>query len=181
MKLFVYNLLIVILAFGCKSPEAREPISTASGSFIKESAERNIQLNKQQEAAFKDLMATMPETDFIASPNGFWYYYNNKIETDTITAKFGDLINYNYDIKDINGNMIYAEDEVSPKTYAMDQQELFTGLREGLKIMKPGETVTFYFPSNLAYGYYGDQKRIGINTPIICEVTVNNIKQTNHD
>jgi gliding motility-associated peptidyl-prolyl isomerase len=181
MKPFFYCLLIAILAFGCKSPEAREPISTASGSFIKESAERNIKLNKEQETAFKTLMANMPETNFIASANGFWYYYNLKVETDTITAKFGDIVNYSYDIKDINGNIIYNEDEVSPKTYAIDQQELFTGLRQGLKLMKPGETVTFYFPSNSAYGYYGDQDRIGTNTPIICEVTLNNIKQTNDD
>lgn len=178
------NLLIVIISLlvcGCKSPEARKPISNVSGSFIKESAERNIKLNKAQEAAFKALMSNMPETNFIASPNGFWYYYNTKVETDTVTAQFGDVVNYNYNIKDINGNVIYAEDEVSPKNYTIDQQELFTGLREGLKIMKPGETITFYFPSNLAFGYYGDQDRIGINTPIICEVTLNNIKQTNHD
>lgn len=57
----------------------------------------------------------------------------------------------------------------------MDQQELFTGLREGLKLMKSGETVTFIFPSQKAYGYYGDQNKIGSNLPIICEVTVNSI------
>lgn len=181
MKLQIYSLLLLILVCGCKSPEAREPISKSSGSFIKESAERNIQLNKQQETAFKTLISAMPETNFISSQNGFWYYYNNKVEIDTITAKFGDLLTFNYNIKDIKGNVIYSEEELSPKTYAMDQQELFTGLREGLKLMKPGEQVTFYFPSNLAYGYYGDQNKIGTNTPIICEVTLNNIKQTNHD
>ena len=63
----------------------------------------------------------------------------------------------------------------------MDQQELFTGLREGLKLMKAGETVTFLFPSQKAYGYYGDENKIGTNIPLICQVTVNSIikKQTN--
>ena len=57
----------------------------------------------------------------------------------------------------------------------MDQQELFSGLREGLKIMKAGEQITFIFPSLKAYGYYGDEKRIGSNTPIISQVTVKSI------
>ena len=63
----------------------------------------------------------------------------------------------------------------------MDKEELFTGLREGLKLMKPGETVTFLFPSQKAYGYYGDEDKIGINTPLICEVTVNTIRQNLND
>jgi FKBP-type peptidyl-prolyl cis-trans isomerase len=63
----------------------------------------------------------------------------------------------------------------------MDKQELFTGLREGLKLMQAGETVTFLFPSQKAYGYYGDENRIGTNVPLICEVTVHSIRdnQTN--
>ena len=59
----------------------------------------------------------------------------------------------------------------------MDKQEIFTGLREGLKLMKTGETVTFLFPSQKAYGYYGDNNRIGINMPLMCEVTINSITQ----
>lgn len=43
--------------------------------------------------------------------------------------------------------------------------------------MKTGETVTFLFPSQKAYGYYGDDNKIGRNTPLICEVTVNSIAQ----
>jgi FKBP-type peptidyl-prolyl cis-trans isomerase len=61
----------------------------------------------------------------------------------------------------------------------MDKQELMTGLREGLKIMKEGETVTFVFPSYKAYGYYGDMNKIGSNTPIISKVTIINIEQIN--
>jgi len=55
----------------------------------------------------------------------------------------------------------------------MEQEELFSGLREGLKLMKTGETITFLFPSQKAFGYYGDDNKIGINMPIVCEVTVN--------
>ena len=64
----------------------------------------------------------------------------------------------------------------------MDQEKLFSGLRQGLKLMKEGETVTFLFPSHKAFGYYGDKEKIGTNMPIITKVTLYNIeKQTNNE
>jgi len=171
--------LLISLAFGCKSPEARQPVSTKSGSFIKESAERNIKLYQKEQQLISDIIESHPETNYIASESGFWYYYNTKVELDTITADFGDIVNFNYNIKDLNGNDIYTSDEIPTQNYAMDKAELFTGLREGLKLMKPGETVTFLFPSQKAFGYYGDTKKIGTNVPIMCQVTVNSITQNN--
>jgi FKBP-type peptidyl-prolyl cis-trans isomerase len=47
------------------------------------------------------------------------------------------------------------------------------GLRDGIKLMRKNEKVTFLFPSHMAYGYRGDTKRIKTNQPIICTVTLN--------
>ncbi|MEO8774491.1 MAG: gliding motility-associated peptidyl-prolyl isomerase GldI [Gelidibacter sp.] len=177
-------LIIIILAVGlssCKSPEARRPISQKSGSFIKVSAERNKKLNAKESTQIQSIIKEDTTKNYIASESGFWYYYNTKVEKDTITPAFGDIVNFDYDVKDFSGNEIYSEEEIRPRDYAMDQQEIFTGLREGLKLMKPGETVTFLFPSQKAYGYYGDKNRIGTNTPVICEVTVISIIQTKND
>ena len=169
---------LVLLAFiGCKTPEARKPISIKTGSFIDVSVERNKKLNAQEQAAIKQIME-QDENDYIASESGFWYYYNTKSEIDSLkTPDFGDLVNYNYNVKALNNDLIYSKSDVKTQTYAMDKEELFTGLREGLKLMKTGETVTFIFPSQKAYGYYGDENKIGRNMPLICEVTVNSITQ----
>lgn len=178
------TLIIFILTFGlssCKSPEARRPIAQKTGSFIKLSAERNKKLNADESAQIQNIIKKDTSKAYIASESGFWYYYNTKVEKDTITPSFGDIVNFDYDVKDFNGNDIYSDIEIRPRDYAMDQEELFTGLREGLKLMKPGETVTFLFPSQKAYGYYGDKNKIGTNTPVICEVTVNSIIQTQND
>ena len=43
--------------------------------------------------------------------------------------------------------------------------------------MKAGETVTFLFPSQKAFGYYGDSNRIGTSVPLKCTVTINTITQ----
>lgn len=162
----------------CQTPEARKPITVKSGSFINQSISRNKKLYEKEKAQIINVIENDTLSKFTASESGFWYAYNTKIESDSLkTPEFGDIINYNYNISNLNGTVIYTKEQLKTRNYAMDQSELFTGLREGLKLMKAGETVTFIFPSQKAYGYYGDENKIGTNTPIITEVTVNSISK----
>jgi len=174
MKLIPYLLILVLLA-SCKSPDARRPESVKSGSFIQESAARNKKLNEKEQKLIETIIKNNASNDYIASNSGFWYHYNTKVAADTITADFGDHINFDYNLKDLKGTTIYTSEELGNRDYIMDKEELFTGLREGLKLMKPGETVTFLFPSQKAFGYYGNKDRIGANVPIMSEVTLNTI------
>ncbi|GAA4280906.1 gliding motility-associated peptidyl-prolyl isomerase GldI [Gaetbulibacter aestuarii] len=171
-------LLVLTLAlFNCKSQEARKPITTKTGSFIDESIARNKALNAREYASIEKIMK-QNDNHYLTSEHGFWYYYNTKTEADSLaTPAFGDIINYDYNVKSLNGQLIYSKNDLKNQDYVVDKEELFSGLREGLKLMKPGETVTFIFPSQKAYGYYGDEYKIGRNEPLICEVTLNSISQ----
>ncbi|MGJ8592653.1 MAG: gliding motility-associated peptidyl-prolyl isomerase GldI [Aquaticitalea sp.] len=177
--------IIILLLFAtlmsCKSPDARTPISHQTGSFINASVERNIKLNKKEKERIERIIKADSISEYIASESGFWYTYETKVEQDTIQAGFGDVVNFDYNVKTLNGQTIYSDEDIKPRNYMMDKEELFTGLREGLKLMKPGETVTFLFPSQKAYGYYGDTNRIGTSVPLMCEVTVNSITKTLND
>lgn len=179
MKRLLTICLLLLLLVNCKSPEARKPISVKTGSFMEESVKRNKALHEKQKRLFESYMKDNPESKFIASANGFWYAYNSEKSSDSITPKFGDIVNFDFDIKQLNGEFIYTNKELKNRDYAMDQEKLFSGLREGLKLMKEGETITFLFPSQKAYGYYGDNNKIGTNIPIICKVTLNKITK-NH-
>ncbi|RNC86817.1 MAG: gliding motility-associated peptidyl-prolyl isomerase GldI [Winogradskyella sp.] len=182
MKNLRLILIIAIAIVGCKSPEPRRPVSIKTGSFIKESAERNKALNKIERQQIETLIAgRFKDKDFLISENGFWYHYNLKSKDDTITPKFGDQVVFNYDILDLNGQPIYTSEELGVQDYLMDKEELFTGLREGLKLMKAKESLTFIFPSHMAFGYYGDENKIGTNVPLICNVTLNKITKNNND
>tara|TARA_B100000929_G_scaffold284549_1_gene266970 strand:- start:632 stop:1192 length:561 start_codon:yes stop_codon:yes gene_type:complete len=176
----ILNLLLLILfAIGCKSPEARRPVSQNSGSYIDESVEKNKEMIAQEEDYIKQEMGKSPDTEFITSADGFWYYYNDK-STDSLnteTPEFGDIVVFDYSISSIEGETIYAEGEMPTREYAIDKEKLFTGLRQGLKLMKEGETITFLFPSHKAFGYYGDKEKIGSNVPITAKVTLHQIKE----
>ena len=175
MKQLLYIILLSFVIAACKSPEARRPISAKSGSFIDKSVERNIQLKEREEKMFKDLIASDSSQSFVASENGFWYSFKNRVNDSLITPNFGDTVIFDYNVKRTNGEIIYSKNELKTQQYVMDKQELFSGLREGLKLMRAGETATFLFPSQKAFGYYGDENKIGTNVPIICNVTVHTI------
>lgn len=171
------------ISFGaCKSPDARKPITQNSGSFIDQSIARNKKLVAKEEAFIQKMIQQDSTKKYTASANGFWYYYN-KHSTDSLNTKtpeFGDVVKFDYSINDLNGTVIYDEGELPTKRYAIDKEELFGGLREGLKLMKEGEIVTFIFPSHKAFGYYGDKNKIGTNIPIITKVSLHSITTENN-
>ena len=177
MKIKFLMLLAGLLLFSCKSPEARRPVTQKSGSYINEAVERNRAIVAEEEARIQKIIETDSTREYLSSPNGFWYYYNTKDTTSTRTPEFGDVVEFDYNIRSLSGENIYSDEDIAPRTYAIDQEELFSGLRQGLKLMKEGETVTFLFPSHKAFGYYGDKNRIGKDVPVISTVTLINISE----
>lgn len=171
--------LVLLFCLSCKSPEARIPETVQSGSFLKESAERSIKLNNLEKEKILELIKGNPSQEYIASKSGFWYTYTHKITNDNLKPEFGDILNFDYNLSTLDGELIYSKEDLGNKTYVMDREELFTGLREGLKLMKAKENVTFIFPSQKAYGYYGDDNKIGANVPLVCTVTLNSIQKNN--
>ncbi len=170
-----FLIILLLFAFGCKSPKARKPIVKKSGHFLKESVARNKALQARQEKRIQQIIKQDTAHKFYTAPYGFWYYYNQKNTTDTITPQTGDLVKFKYSISTLEGQPIYTEKEIGLRVNVIDKENLFSGLRHGLKLMKKGETVTFYFPSYMAFGYYGDQKKIGRNLPLKVTATLQQI------
>ena len=95
---------------------------------------------------------------------------DNKIcdKLDIITLNTNNII--------LKNNIIYTKEELKSQEYFVDKQNIMMGLRDGIKLMKKGETVTFLFPSHMGFGYHGDNDKIDSNEPLICKVTLTDIK-----
>ena len=178
MKKYTYILIASIVLTSCsqQQEQARKPISHSSGTFIKESIERNKILVASEEKIIDSLIKNDTLKQYIASNKGYWYKYETKVDEGTAFPKRGDITYFDYEIKDLKSRVIYTKLETKPQIYYVDKENIMMGLRDGIKLMKKGETVTFLFPSHMAYGYHGDDKKIGTNEPLICTVTLNDIK-----
>ena len=176
-KLLASVFAVALLLSSCKNQEARKPVSYSSGSFMKESVERNKKLIAGEEAKIDSLIKKNPNDKYIASPKGYWYKYDIKsTATDSITPKKGDVAYFDYEIKDLDGNVIYTELELRPQVYLVDKQNIMMGMRDGIKLMKKGEKITFLFPSHAGYGYHGDDRRIGPNQTLMTTISLRDIK-----
>ncbi|MCF6174004.1 MAG: diguanylate cyclase, partial [Campylobacteraceae bacterium] len=121
--------------------------------------------NKREEEYIKGLIAK-DSMSFLDSQHGFWYAYLTKNQKDTTQIQAGDKVDLTYEIRDLSDNIIYSFDENGMKKYWVDHENYFRGFREAVKLLKQGEDAWFIFPSGAAYGYHGDEKKIGSNVPI---------------
>lgn len=175
----LYSLLLfgMLFAIGCQDPEPRRPKKQSSGTFMKESVVRNKKLIASEEKLIDSIIKSNPDKEYLASQKGYWYTYEIKNETDTLRPKRGDVAFFEYEINDLKGNVIYTALELRPQDYLVDKEEIMIGLRDGIKLMRKKEKVTFLFPSHIAYGYLGDKNRIGSNIPIMCTVTLTDFEK----
>ena len=180
MKHSFILIIFTIITYSCANNAPRRPVVRKTSSFMNESVSFNKSLIAEEEDAFKMLMKRDSLSTYITSPNGFWYKLERK-DSIMYLPKFGDKLSYTYEVYTINDHIIYSFDEVGKQLYVVDQQEIIQGLRDGLKLMNEGDFVTFLFPSHKVYGYLGDQKKIGINQPLIFKVQLNKINKKNEN
>jgi gliding motility-associated peptidyl-prolyl isomerase len=183
LKNTIAVLLLLTIITSCQSKqEARKPISHASGTFMKQSVDRNKKLIAGEEAEISRVIRQNPKTKFITSSKGYWYSYSVYNHKDTLSPKKGDVALFDYEVKDLKGHVIYSKSELGPQTYFVDKQNIMTGLREGIKLMHRKEKINFLFTSHMGYGYHGDNKKIGTNKPLLCIVTLRDfMSEANYD
>lgn len=182
MNRSILLILIIIAAFGsCKRPEARKPIQNNSGTYISKSVERNKAIFEKEKQQIIQLLDSNPEKEHFSSEEGFWYFYNKQDTTATLKPVFGDHILFSYNVKKLDGTVVISEQENGIQDYLVDKtnQKLINGIRDGVKLMKEGEVITFLIPSYNAYSYYGIENKLGTNVPIQSTVTLIKLNKNN--
>ncbi len=169
--------LISLLAFvSCANPKPRKPITHTGRMDMSQSIAYNKKLFSLEKKAFLAIIEKDTVNQYVDSKQGYWYAYEEKNTQEAVTPVKGDEVVFTYDVKTINGAFIYTKEELGEKTYRIDQQDFMQGIQEGIKMMKVDEKIIFLLPSQKAYGYYGDENKIGTNIPLIVSVTLLEIK-----
>jgi len=170
-------LLIATVIVSCGGPEPRRPVEVKSGSFFKASVERSKALLAKEEKKIQEIIEKDSANEYVHSAAGSWYRLDVVNPESEYTPRPDDLVVMTYNVIGLNNDTIYTKDDIGVLTYKVDKQELFPGLRSSVKLLKEGETATFFFPSSLAYGYHGDNERIGVNVPIKATLSIFKIEK----
>ncbi len=163
-------LFLVVFVFGCGQPEPRKPVQVKSGQFFKQSVARSKQRLAKERQLIEKLIEKDSTTAYLTSDSGFWYTFEQRSDTGTYQPKTNDEVLLSYAVMQLNGDTIYTNEEIGVVPHLIGKSQLFPGLRNAVKLLKEREKATFIFPSSLAYGYKGDNDKIGPTTPIKCSL-----------
>ena len=170
-------LLVLLTVFGCDGPEPRKPVQRKSSSYFKESIERSRKLLEAEEKKIQEIIKNDSLKDYTHSASGSWYYYLKVNDSTDYTPQTDDIVTLNYNLLTLDNDTLYSESELGTLSYRVDKQELFLGLRAAIKLLKENEKATFLFPSSIAFGYHGDNNKIGTNVPLKSTITILNIEK----
>jgi len=172
-------ILMLVLTVSCQDQEARRPVQSRKGTFYEISAKRAQALLKQEQQAMQELMATDSSRTYRESSYGFWYAYTQRADSAAVRAQPGDLAVIRYQLSDIGGRPLYRFRELDTLAYRVDQDErIFKGLRDAVKVLRKGEQARFLIPSSLAYGFAGDGDRIGSAMPLAADLELIDVIKT---
>ena len=88
------------------------------------------------------------------------------------SVKTGDLVLVNYQLTSIEGDSLYASPGSHPQEFAVDYDNVESGLHEAIKLMKVGEKALLILPAHLAHGITGDQAAIPSQTTLLYDVSL---------
>ncbi|CAA0244073.1 gliding motility-associated peptidyl-prolyl isomerase GldI [Tenacibaculum maritimum] len=175
-NILLSGILISFFVCSCQELVARRPKKHTTTNFYKEVIEQKKRLVKLENRIIKKEIEKDTLENYQKSASGFWYTYNVKKIEEAPKPKPEDVVIIRYNIKGLDNEVIYSEEELGEKEYKIDKEDFIPALQDGIKLMKKGETITFVIPSYRAFGVVGDENRIGMNKTIKSTVTLIDIK-----
>jgi FKBP-type peptidyl-prolyl cis-trans isomerase len=79
------------------------------------------------------------------------------------------LISYSYDLYDFDETKLYDE-PIGRRDAKFGHFDELKAVEDALRFIHDGEEVTLLVPSSLAYGTYGDEKKIDNDIPLIIKL-----------
>lgn len=147
------GLFLLLILFSCNKPTAQYPSNKEQKTDSIEIYLRdyNKDVIAKEDSAILAFISNQPVV-YKKSDSGIWYFIQKPTENPPLTNDSSALISYK--THTIRGELLFQENE---KTIHFGKKEVTTGLEEGLKLMKKGETARFLVPSFLAYGAQGTE------------------------
>lgn len=166
-----------VLLYACKEAPPRRPVNRVRVKQKNYSIVINKNLNAIEDKIIQAYIKNDSTHFYKNSKSGFYYTIIKNSDAYKFDLEENDTVIFNQEISDINDHVIYKKAELGNETYIVDKQPIIQGLKDGLKLMKENDEFKFIFPSFAAYGFSGDERRIGSNKILVINVKLIKIKK----
>lgn len=167
MKLVVALIFISAFFFTCKDPIAHKNKQMSEEQMQEALIKVNQKMSKNEMA---DIDAYILKNSLEMERSGTGLRISISGEGKGIKAEAGMKATVKYKISLLNGRVCYSSDSAGYEQFVVDNDQVESGLHEGIKRMKVGNKAKFILPSHLAHGLIGKEDKIPSHAPIIYEI-----------
>ena len=173
LKLYILTGLIGILS--CRENVQRYPADQLP--IEKRKQEALVKINNYVVKRNQELIGQFVKRtglNLIQTGSGLWY----GIQTAGTgkPATLGENVEISYTLKLLDGTLIDSIIASNPKVFTVGKGEVEAGLDEGILLLHKGDHAWFIIPPHLAYGNFGDQKKIPPGAFLFYDLFLRDIK-----
>jgi FKBP-type peptidyl-prolyl cis-trans isomerase FkpA len=92
------------------------------------------------------------------------------------SARPGQFAKVNFRSRLLDGTVCYSSEESGPEEFLISQDNVESGLHEGITYMKQGQKAIFIMPPHLAHGLLGDKNKIPPRAIVVYDVELLNLR-----
>lgn len=158
----------VLSLLGCsKNTQTHPPVGgVLSRNDLEVSRERMKNLNAQERSQIQEWIGSQPVKFY---PTQLNYWVSTEGFDQRQRRQDNTLISYSYELYDFDQTKIYDEPK-ERKDARFGHFDELKAVEDALRFIRDGEEVTLLVPSALAYGTYGDEKKIDNDIPLIIKL-----------
>ena len=168
-KLFYLSSLALLASCAKQNPvPANSDGTVISENEMEVSKNRTKDLNTMERSQIQDWIKTQDAKYY---PMGMNYWVNIENLADLPRKNNGEKVSYQYDLYDFDRTKLY-QSPIGNRDVVFGHFKEMDAVEDVIRYLKKGEEAEILVPSVLAYGTYGDGKRISNDMPLIIKVKV---------
>lgn len=170
MKRIIYIISFTIIVSSCakQNPAQHSGEQFMSESEMEISKNRTKDLNNLERTQIQDWIKSQ---DIKYYPMGMNYWVNLDGLEKLPRKNNGEKVSYQYDIYDFDRTKLY-DSPIENINVVFGHFVEMDAVEDVIRYLKKGEEAEILVPSVLAYGTYGDNKKISNDMPLIIKVKV---------
>lgn len=166
MKKILFISILGVLSCS-KNAQTHPPVGgVLSKNDLDVSKNRMKNLNTQERYHIQEWIGNQPVKFY---PTQLNYWTNTEGFDQRQRRQDNTLISYSYDLYDFDQTKIYDQ-PIARRDAKFGHFDELKAVEDALRFIHDGEEVTLLVPSALAYGTYGDEKKIDNDIPLIIKL-----------
>lgn len=169
----VISFLFIFITFSCNDNNVRQKDMDRHGNLQKEINESLEEVNRgllQKEAELINDYIKCHDLNMVQTGTGLRYQIHD--QGDGVLIKEGDVVTLEYEIRLLDGDLIYSSKNEGVKTFLVGRGGVESGLEEAILNLCEKSVATLIIPAHLAHGLIGDGDKIPSRATLVYKLKV---------